>query len=47
MEMQISSIDLGIIFFYFLIVLGLGFWFARKNKTEEDLFLAGEVLGGA
>jgi len=45
MEVQISSIDLGIIFFYFLIVLGLGFWFARKNKTEEDLFLGGRSFG--
>ena len=44
METQISSIDLWIIVFYFLIVLSLGFWVARKTNTGEDLFLGGRSL---
>ena len=45
MEAQISTIDLGVIVFYFLIVLGLGFWVSRKTKTSEDLFLGGRTFG--
>ena len=45
MEAQISTIDLGVIVFYFLIVLGLGFWISRKTKTSEDLFLGGRSFG--
>ena len=45
MEAQISTIDLGVIVFYFLIVLGLGFWVSRKTKTSEDLFLGGRSFG--
>ena len=44
MEAQISSIDLWIILLYFLIVLTLGFWAARKTNTGEDLFLGGRSL---
>lgn len=41
METQISAIDLGVLFIYLLIVMGLGLWVGQKNKTEEDLFLGG------
>ncbi|MGB0375948.1 MAG: sodium:solute symporter [Flavobacteriaceae bacterium] len=41
METVISSIDLGVIGVYFLMVMGLGFWVSRKTQTSEDLFLGG------
>ncbi|MEM9835725.1 MAG: sodium:solute symporter [Bacteroidota bacterium] len=40
----ISTIDLLIVVGYFALVLGLGFYFARKNKTSEDLFLGGRTF---
>ena len=41
MEAQISSLDLGVIAVYFIVVMALGFWVSRTTKTEEDLFLGG------
>jgi len=45
MEFAISNIDLGIIFGYFALVLGIGFWIARTTETGEDLFLGGRSFG--
>ena len=42
---SINPIDIGIIGFYFLIVLAIGVWVGRKNSSGEDLFLAGRSLG--
>ncbi|MEM7380433.1 MAG: sodium/solute symporter, partial [Bacteroidota bacterium] len=45
MESQISSIDIGIVISYFLIVLFIGLWISRRTKTGEDLFLGGRTFG--
>jgi len=45
--MQIEGLDLGIIVFYFIFMLALGFWAGlRKKKTEkaDEYFLAGKSL---
>lgn len=45
--MQIEGLDLGIIAFYFIFILALGFWAGlRKKKTERanEYFLAGRSL---
>jgi len=47
---HLSAVDLGIIAFYFALVLGIGFYLKRFAKTGEDFFLAGRddrVGGGA
>ena len=44
MEKAISNIDLGVIIVYFVIILLIGFWVARKTKSGEDLFLGGRTL---
>ena len=45
METVISTIDIAIIIGYFVLVLGIGFWIARKTETGEDLFLGGRSFG--
>ena len=45
MGSSISPIDIGIILSYFILVLGIGFWIARKTETGEDLFLGGRSFG--
>jgi len=45
MDFNISSIDIGIVIAYFIIVLMIGFWIARQTKTGEDLFLGGRSFG--
>ena len=45
MSSGISNIDIGIIIGYFVLVLGIGFWIARRTKTGEDLFLGGRTFG--
>ncbi len=45
MNTGISSIDLTIIILYFVIVLGIGLFIARKTKTGDDLFLGGRTFG--
>jgi len=45
MNTGISTIDLTIIVLYFAIVLGIGFFIARRTKTGEDLFLGGRTFG--
>ena len=44
MEEVISSIDLGVIALYFVVVLTLGLWVARQTNSSEDLFLGGRSL---
>ncbi|MBN2308019.1 MAG: sodium:solute symporter [Candidatus Hydrogenedentes bacterium] len=41
---SISSIDLGIIGAYLVLVLGIGFYTAIRTRTGEDLFLGGRTL---
>ncbi|MEL6923141.1 MAG: sodium:solute symporter, partial [Bacteroidota bacterium] len=45
MNAGISTIDIAIIIAYFVLVLGIGFWIARRTKTGEDLFLGGRSFG--
>ena len=45
MTTVISTIDIAIIISYFILVLGIGFWIARRTKTGEDLFLGGRSFG--
>ena len=45
MNTDISTIDIAIIIGYFVLVLGIGFWIARRTKTGEDLFLGGRTFG--
>ena len=42
---MIHNIDIAIIVAYFVIVLGIGLWVARKTETGEDLFLGGRSFG--
>ena len=44
MEKLISNIDITVIAVYFVIVLLIGFWVARRTKSGEDLFLGGRTL---
>ena len=41
---SIATIDWAVIALYFLVVIGIGVWVARKTKSGEDLFLAGRGL---
>lgn len=41
----IATIDIAIVVGYFALVIGLGFYFAKKNKTSDDLFLGGRTFG--
>jgi len=41
---HLSSTDLFIIVFYFVLVLGIGFYLKRFAKTGEDFFLAGREM---
>lgn len=45
MTSNISNIDIGIIISYFILVLAIGFWIARRTKTGEDFFLGGRTFG--
>ncbi len=45
MTSTISNIDIAIVVGYFVVVLAIGFWIARKTKTGEDLFLGGRSFG--
>lgn len=44
MEFNLSTLDLGIIIFYLLAVVALGFYFGNKHEDAEDYFLAGRNL---
>src|ERR1700758_1392398 len=41
----LATVDLVIIGVYFAIVFGIGLYFARKERTSEDYFLAGRDIG--
>ncbi|HYL12057.1 MAG TPA: sodium:solute symporter [Terriglobales bacterium] len=41
----LTSIDLVIIGLYFAVVFGIGFYFARKERTSTDYFLASRSVG--
>ncbi len=45
--MTLSPLDLTIIILYFIVVLLIGFYFARRHAGTEDYFLAGRRLGWA
>src|SRR3979490_2906983 len=42
---NLATVDLVIIGVYFAIVFGIGLYFARKERTSEDYFLAGRHIG--
>lgn len=44
--MRLSVIDLLIIFAYFAGMIGMGLYFARRNKSTDDYYLAGKSLSG-
>ena len=44
MNFTLSNLDFGIIIFYLLAVVALGFYFGKKHKNAEDYFLAGRNL---
>ncbi len=41
----LAPIDLAIIAAYFVVVFGIGFYFARKERNSTDYFLAGRSIG--
>src|SRR5689334_5866642 len=41
---HLSTIDLVIIVFYFVLVLGIGFYLKSRSNTSEDFFLAGREM---
>ena len=43
--MTLDSIDIAMVLAYFLLVLAIGFRFARRHAGTEDYFLAGRRLG--
>src|SRR6202140_1435348 len=42
---SVATLDLVIIGIYFAIVFGIGMYFARRERTSEDYFLAGRDIG--
>lgn len=40
-----STIDIIIVFLYLGVVLFIGFWVGKGNKTQEDYFVAGRSMG--
>jgi SSS family solute:Na+ symporter len=41
----LAPIDLVIIGVYFVLIFGIGLYFAKKGRTSEDYFLAGRSIG--
>ena len=41
----LTGLDLGIIGVYFVVIFGIGFYFARKERTSTDYFLASRNVG--
>src|SRR3954451_1488939 len=41
----LSPVDIGIIVVYFIIIFGIGMYFARRERTSADYFLAGRNVG--
>lgn len=44
MNFTLSGIDSGIIIFYLIFVILVGFYFGKKHEDAEDYFLAGRNL---
>jgi SSS family transporter len=42
--MQFGTLDYAILLIYLAAMVGIGFWFAGKQKTAEDFFLAGRKM---
>src|SRR6266436_7048337 len=42
---SLAGIDIAIIAVYFVVIFAIGFYFARKERTSEDYFLAGRNIG--
>ena len=45
MNSSFTALDLSIVVIYFLVVLGIGISFRKKNKTSTEYFLAGRHVG--
>lgn len=43
-QFEITAIDLAMVAAYIVIIVWLGFYFARRAKTTDDYFLAGRTL---
>src|SRR5579863_4985601 len=41
----LAPLDLAIVGIYFALVFGIGFYFARRERTSEDYFLASRNIG--
>ncbi len=41
----LAPVDIGIISVYFVLIFGIGFYFARKERSSEDYFLASRNVG--
>jgi SSS family solute:Na+ symporter len=41
----LTGVDIGVIAIYFLVVFSIGFYFARKERTSTDYFLASRNVG--
>src|ERR1700750_3172189 len=41
---QVSGVDVGIIAFFFSLVLGIGFYLRGRANTAEDFFMAGREM---
>ena len=41
----LTGIDIAIIAVYFTVIFGIGFYFARKERTSTDYFLASRDVG--
>lgn len=44
-QIQLSGLDYLSVALYALVVMGLGLWFAREQKTSSDYLLAGRSMG--
>jgi solute:Na+ symporter, SSS family len=42
---SLEPVDVAIIAVYFVIIFGIGFYFARRERTSEDYFLASRNVG--
>jgi SSS family solute:Na+ symporter len=42
---SLTGLDIGIIAIYFIIIFGIGVYFARKGRNSVDYFLAGRNVG--
>ena len=44
-KIQLTSADYLCVALYGIIVIGLGLWFSREQKTSEDYLMAGRSMG--